>query len=337
MGVEDHEGRQDIRRRGVWFGLGIFLLVAGLASPDSLGSSHGGYLPQRLELLGLVALVVGLDMDQGRPWNRGAGACLVLALVLQTLTIWGYALHSQRTAGQIMSAGDLVGSGQRVGTLLVQIRSPYRANPLIHADNWLGVGTGNILWTNYEAQFYYFPVQFRDGIARPDDPRDFELVAVMTDPVPGGPARRKWEQLLADHWQSIDKILTWQGDPALDAVTERWFEQTGERGEIRVFGARSRASRVTRLREFRCADSLGRSRPSVLLLLLLLLQLEEINLVRRRLEVLGPIMAGDRDRDDQLLAVELVDAFGGLALGILGPRRSGRCRASSGAWPCHRA
>jgi hypothetical protein len=182
-----------------------------------------------------VALVVGLDLEQGRPWNRGAGACLVLALVLQTLTIWGYALHSQRTAGQIMSAGDLVGSGQRIGTLLVQIRSPYRANPLIHADNWLGVGTGNILWTNYEAQFYYFPVQFRDGIARPDDPRDFELVAVMTDPVPGEPARRKWEQLLADHWQSIDKILTWQGDPALDAVTERWFEQTGERGEIRVF------------------------------------------------------------------------------------------------------
>ena len=235
--IESNERREDIRRRGIWFGLGIFLLLAGLASPDSLGLSHGGYLPQRLELLGLVALVVGLDLEVERTWRRRAGACLVMALVLQTLTVWDYALHSQRTAGQIMRAGDLVGTGQRIGTLLVKIRSPFRANPLIHADNWLGVGTGNILWSNYEAKFYYFPVQFRPEIACPE-PRDFELVAVMTDPIPGEAARQKWERILAEHWASMDKILAWHGDPALDAITERWFEEAGRRGEIRVFTRR---------------------------------------------------------------------------------------------------
>ena len=36
------------------------------------------------------------------------------------------------------------------------------------------------------------------------------------------------------------------------------------------------------------------------------------------LELLGPLLAGDGDAQDQLLALELVDALGGLALGVLG-------------------
>ena len=113
-----------------------------------------------------------------------------------------------------MRARDLVGTGQRIATLLVKIRGRFRANPLLHADNWLGVGTGNILWSNYETKYYYFPVQLRPEIASPE-PSDFELVAVRS----GEDARRKWEQILSDHVASIDKMLVWNGDPDLDAIT----------------------------------------------------------------------------------------------------------------------
>jgi hypothetical protein len=30
-------------------------------------------------------------------------------------------------------------------------------------------------------------------------------------------------------------ILAWHGDPALDAITERWFAEAGRRGEIKVY------------------------------------------------------------------------------------------------------
>ena len=60
-------------------------------------------------------------------------------------------------------------------------RGRFRANPLLHAENWLGVDTGNVVWNNYEAMHYYFPVQFGPGIERPH-PGDLELVSIHDDP-----------------------------------------------------------------------------------------------------------------------------------------------------------
>ena len=158
-----------------------------------------------------------------------------MALVLQTMTVWDYALHSRRTAGQIMSRGRSRRPGQRIGTLLVQIRSRFRANPLIHADNWLGVGTGNILWSNYEAQFYYFPVQFRDRIACPDTAETSSSWPLMTDPVAGedacGNGSGSWPTLAID-----------RRDPGLATATRPstrsrsgGSSRPARRGELRVF------------------------------------------------------------------------------------------------------
>jgi hypothetical protein len=234
------ENRSDAHRRDqqVWLALGLLLMLAGLAGPDSLGLAHGGYLPQRLELLGLAALVPALELKLEKTWGRLVGACLLVALGLQTMIVWDYALYSDRTAGQIVRATDLLGTNQRIATLLTRIRCRFRANPLLHADCWLGVGTGNILWSNYEARYYYFPVRFRQGMEHPD-PHDFEHVAVMTDPHPTEMAIQLWEQILSDHHRSIDKVLTWGSDPLLDAVTERWYQPVSERGEIRVFARRT--------------------------------------------------------------------------------------------------
>ena len=60
-------------------------------------------------------------------------------------------------------------------------RSRFRANPLLHAEDWLGVDSGNVVWNNYEALHYYFPVQFKPEIERPH-PGNLELVSIHEEP-----------------------------------------------------------------------------------------------------------------------------------------------------------
>jgi hypothetical protein len=225
------------RNQGVWVTLAALMMLLGFVGPDSLGSGHGEYLPQRLELLGLVALVPAFDLNLANKWGRLAAACLLFAVVLQTLIIWDYALYSERTAGQIMRAGDLIGRGQRIATLLIRIRSRFRVNPVLHADSWLGVGTGNILWSNYETRHYYFPVQFRAGIDRPDS-SDLEWLAIHGDPREASDRARLWRDLLREHSSTIDSIMVWQRDPALDAITNLRYRLAAGRADVRVYTRR---------------------------------------------------------------------------------------------------
>ena len=132
-------------------------------------------------LLGLVALVPIFDIDLSRWWGRAVTVALFAAVSIQSLIVWDYALYSDRTAGQIIRAAKTAGNGKRIAALLVATGSRFRANPLLHAVNWLGVDTGNVIWNNYETLHYYFPVQFQAGIDRPH-PDEFEWVSLHEDP-----------------------------------------------------------------------------------------------------------------------------------------------------------
>jgi len=223
--------------RSVWLFYGVLMLLGGILGPDSLGSGHGEYLAQRLVLLGLAAMVPAFDIPLATRWGRLAAGCLLVAIGLQTVIVWDYAFHCKQTAGQFIGASELVGRDQRIAPLLTGIRSRFRANPLLHADSWLGVGTGNILWSNYEARYYYFPVQFRPGLDR-TDPKDFERLSLSSDPRPGETCMRLWEQILSRHGGSIDRVVAWKSDPLLEAITGRWYDLVAERGDVRVFAPR---------------------------------------------------------------------------------------------------
>src|SRR5262249_30764980 len=121
---------------------------------------------------------------------------------------------------------------------LVSTRSRFRANPLLHAANWLGVGNGNVIWNNYETQHYYFPVQFRHGIDRPF-PGDLERISLLEDPRESRERGRAWAQLLAKNAESIDVVVVWKTDAALESITERWFERVDRRGDVQIFRRRS--------------------------------------------------------------------------------------------------
>ena len=133
LGLRNDQGRfssVDRDDRLGWFLLAAILMVGGVVGPDSLGEAHGNYLPQRVVLMGLVALVPIFDIDLSRWWGRSCTAALVVAVVLQSAVIWDYAFYSDRTAGQMIRAREAVGHGQRIAALLVSTRSRFRSNPL---------------------------------------------------------------------------------------------------------------------------------------------------------------------------------------------------------------
>ncbi|MFO0950718.1 MAG: hypothetical protein U0835_06100 [Isosphaeraceae bacterium] len=141
---------RDPERRGWWVLAGA-LLFGGLVAPDTLGASHGEYLQQRVVLLGLVALVPVLELSW-RGWGRPATLALAAALAMQSAVVWDYAADCERTAGAMLRALPRVGNGRRVAACLTGIVTNFRANPALHSDCLLGVGTGNILWGDYETR-----------------------------------------------------------------------------------------------------------------------------------------------------------------------------------------
>jgi hypothetical protein len=214
--------------------LAALLILGGMAAPDTLGPSHGHYLPQRIVLLGLVALVPGLDLDPRRWAVRGCVLALVVAVSVQSALVWDYAFTAQRTAGTFWRARAVVGAGQRVASLLVRLRGRFRANPLLHADCLLGLGTGNVIWGNYETRYYYFPVQFEAALDRPDS-FELEQIDLMDDPDDSAARADRWARLLAEHHAAIDVLVVWESDPRLDAITTRWFAPGADEGPLRIW------------------------------------------------------------------------------------------------------
>lgn len=224
-----------------WWALAALLLGVGAISPDTLGASHGEYLPQRIVLLGLVALIPVLQLDAPGRVGRLVALAFGLAWVGQSGFVWDYALTSRRMTESLPRAREILGQRQRIATRLTNIRTHFRASPLLHADCILGVGTGNVIWSNYETRYYYFPVRFREPLDRPD-PSTLERIALDDHPATIGDRAAGWQTLLDRHRGSIDVVLAWGDDPALDAITERWFQTTYVDGPLRVFRRRPDAA-----------------------------------------------------------------------------------------------
>ena len=105
---------------------------------------------------------------------------------------------------------------------------------MLHADNWLGVDSGNVVWSNYETRHYYFPVHFRPEIKRPD-PADLEWISIHEGPSEAEERAGAWERILSQHAESIDVVVVWKSDPALDSITSRWFDRVDRRGDVQIF------------------------------------------------------------------------------------------------------
>ena len=126
-----------------------------------------------------------------------ASVLLGFALLVQSAFVWEYAYDCRDRLGQFAKAGPAIGSGKRVGTLLVGIEGRFRSNPMMHADCLFGIKADNVVWNNYETAHYYFPVKVRPGLDHPPA-LEFEKVALAPTAPGESPERaRNWEELLA--------------------------------------------------------------------------------------------------------------------------------------------
>lgn len=225
------------RDRDGWLALATLLIAAGLLGPDSLGAGHGQFLPQRVLLLGFAALVPVLDVDLGRWSGRVSLAAMTFALAVQSVVVWDYGRYCDQSARQIIEAGERVGSGRRIATVLASSRGRFRSNPLMHAENWIGVDRVNVVWNDYETVYYYFPVQFCQGLDRPG-PAELEKVTILDGPEDAPERLRRWSEILEHHADVIDVVLAWKSDPGLDALTERYYRLDDDRGDVRIFRRR---------------------------------------------------------------------------------------------------
>ncbi|WP_152052987.1 hypothetical protein [Tautonia marina] len=228
-----------------WAILPALLLLGAMVGPDGFGEDHGYFLSQRVALIGLACLVPALDLDPRARLTRLGTGFIAVALTLQWAFVWDYAIEADHRVRPIMQAAPEVGRGERVGTLLIDIRGRYRSNPLLHADCLLGLGTGNIIWSNYETRHYYFPVQVRPGIDAPPSIL-FEQVAILDDPADLDKRATLWRDLLLNYDSLIDVVLVWGSDPTLDAITADWANRGPvlQTDRVQVFRKPPRAERL---------------------------------------------------------------------------------------------
>ena len=225
-------------RRG-WTLLCVLLLLFGLFGPDDLGEAHGGFLRERMLLLGVATMIPILPVRltgslAQRLFAVGGLAALLIGCGLQLAAVWNYAQVSDRLAVELMMAKPYIGARQRVAALIDQPEDDYRAKPLLHLADLFGIDTGNVIWNNYGPGLYYFPIKFRDA-------RNTELFHGPVFPEFTDPENEKdiddWSKLISDIQSRTDVLVVWGGGPDLDDTSAEWFEDEPvfENDNVRVF------------------------------------------------------------------------------------------------------
>jgi len=246
-----------------WLALTGLLILGCAFAPDQLGDRHGGFIRQRLLLLALLTLLPLLPLHLTSLTARWGKALLALALALQVLWVWDYARTTNRIISEFLQVRQVLAHSPStekfVGTVLLpevappavsSVDSPiryrwgaeqlrYTARPLLHADDLLGVGARTIVWNNYEATQYYFPVKHQNRAANLLA-RDLDLLNKRSLPKTSGEAKtylQDWLSLFAQFHQEMPILLVWGAWPELERQLGQWYkpEPLFAAGRVRLF------------------------------------------------------------------------------------------------------
>jgi hypothetical protein len=225
-------------KRG-WFIVGCCLLIGGIVGPQTLGA-HGGFLRERLLLIGLVCVAPLLRFDSKRLGVRIGAVLLATSAIIQVAFIWDYGAFSNRQAGYVMQAQPFVRDGGQIGYVLAGEPGPFRINPLLNLGNMLGTGSDTVVLNNYGPAYYYFPLKFKNDRTRD---RSLRLHGVNTlfassdakERVERNPSL--WANPMGDLQKEIDLLVLVGSSPRIEEVNESWFakEPIFEGNNVRVF------------------------------------------------------------------------------------------------------
>lgn len=241
-----------------WLVLFSLLMLGWAFAPDQLGDRHGGFLRQRLLLMALLTLLPLLHLQLTSLAAQVGKTMLLLALAFQVLWVWDYARTTNRVAGEFLQVRQVLeqipASERFIGTVLLpeiftvnsqrrfhwgaeQLR--YTARPLLHVDDLLGVASRNVIWNNYEATQYYFPVKHQHPAANLLA-RDLDLLNKRSLPKTPADAEtylRDWLNLIAQAHQEMRTLVVWGAWPELESQLGQWYaaEPVFAAGRVRVF------------------------------------------------------------------------------------------------------
>ncbi|HEY5610154.1 MAG TPA: hypothetical protein VIL97_03020, partial [Thermoanaerobaculia bacterium] len=199
-----------------WMILAATLLLGGLAAPDSFGAEHGGFLRERLFLLGAAAMTVAWPLSPSRG-TRVATALAAIALAVQSAFVWEYALRSHREIARLMRAHGAIPDRARVFVAAPLRREKFEASATRHAANLLGVDRAIVIWNNYQANLYYFPVNFHRPFIRCSVDGTCEL---------------------RENGDRIDAVVFWDVRPSADHAVRSSFERRFESADVAVYQRR---------------------------------------------------------------------------------------------------
>jgi len=185
-------------QRGAFLLLLVSLLAAYLVIPWSLGP--GGWLNDRLALLIAVVLLAWLRVEFSTRVRRVATALIVL-VAFGNIAWLGYDFYRlNQGLKRFTAAIPQVGRNRVILPIFFDSNGQStRVGIYVNAANYYALENGNINLGNYEVQFDYFPVRFKDTFVTPV-------------------AEDEWVQVI--HWDpyridlcgyapKLDYVLTW--------------------------------------------------------------------------------------------------------------------------------
>jgi hypothetical protein len=229
-------GLPAVRRYRGWIILVLLLGTGWIVLPDFF-VRQGGWIRYRFLLFALLVAVPFLGVNPDRRYTKLAAILIVGAVLVQSALVWEVALGSSKFCQEFLDARSHVGTGRRIGTLVID--PPHQSKPPILGwfHHILGIDTQNIVWHNYEPIRHVFPLKYRheaysalsEAFAKLDR-RSFNS-ASRQDLID------QWARLVSQYHDKIDVLVVWGRDPELDRINSAWYgpEPVFEKGAIRVF------------------------------------------------------------------------------------------------------
>lgn len=231
--------RNDFQHRGAFGFLFAGTIAAALLAPDDFGLTNGSVLRERLFIVGLLFFIPVYRSGGNVILRRAAQAILVFILVFQVAALSDYARSSARANRDLTIASAAVPIDANVGAIVVVAEAQrFHAIPESMMTSYLGVGTGRIVWDNYEFGHRLFPV-----VMKSEDDRRFAFELTQVNVVTKGDPNRqpKLERLAAvldSQGGRFDKLVVYGSDPQVNDIVSRGFELETELENVRVFRRR---------------------------------------------------------------------------------------------------
>jgi hypothetical protein len=220
---------------------GLFFLW--LTAPNDFGKSHGGFLRERLLLLGFICFVPVFRLADHKILKLTARICLLVLLAFQTLVVWDYARYANGVAHEVWEARNFLGENESFGSIVFNRDGcQFKPIPRSNLTPYVAVGKNTRALDNYELGYYLFPTIASDGEDRLfiyefresntfnfcDPSEQFEAKAA------------RLTRTLENYHEKIDVMLVWGTDPQIEPLIRRWFETAPffENDRLRLFRRR---------------------------------------------------------------------------------------------------